>query len=233
MDEKRKNKIKNDKLPSKDDLIVDYIKDQLEEKMQASAMDINVFCKDGFVHMYEMVDVLAEKKLADEIAKNIDGVRNLESKITIAMDSNITDKHMEREVFNRLSAAAHSEDLVGVGVKVHAGVANLVGVTDNLFQAHEAMDLASQVRGIKDVVNNIQVSTAGEYDDVVINSKITQALSQVDISYQDIAHSVKSGLVTLNGYVDDRHQMEIAKEISMGVDGVRKVINRIKIRKNR
>ena len=230
MDEKRKNRIKHDKLPSKDDLIVDYIKDQLEEKMQASAMDINVFCKDGMVHMYGMVDVLAEKKLAENIAKNIDDVRKIENKITVAMDSSISDKHMEKEVINRLTGAAHSEELTGVGVRVEDGVANLMGTADTLQQAHEAMNLASQVRGIKDVVNNIQVAT-GEYDDAIINSRITQALSITDISYQDIAHSVKKGRVTLDGYVDDRHQMETAKEIAMGVEGVRKVVNQLKLRK--
>lgn len=231
MDAKRKNKIKNDKLPSKDDLIVDYIKDQLEEKMQASAMDINVICKDGMVHIFGMVDVLSEKKLAECIARNINGVRGIENKITVAMDSNITDKHMQKELESRLRAAAHGEDLAGVGVKVQDGVANLMGTTNNLMQAHEAMSLASQVRGIKDVVNNIHVATSGEYDDAIINSRITQALSTTQLSYQDIAHTVSKGQVILNGWVNDRHEMETAKEIAMGVEGVRKIINRLKLRK--
>lgn len=229
----KKNKLKADykQIPSKDNLIVDYIKDQLEEKMQASAMDINVFSKDGIVHMSGMVDVLAEKKLAEDIAKNIDGVKMIDNSITIAMDSNITDKHMEKEVSNRLLDASHRESLLGVGVKVEDGVANLIGSTDTLQQAHDAMDLASQVRGIKDVVNNINISTSEKYDDVVINSRITQALSTTDLSYQDIAHTVRNGKATLDGYVDSRDQMETAKEIAMGVEGVKKIINRIKVRK--
>ncbi len=231
MVEKRKNQIKHDKLPSNDDLIVDYIKDQLEEKMQASAMDINIFCKDAVVHMSGMVDVLAEKKTAEEIVHTIDGVLKVENKITIAMDSNITDKHMEKEVANRLSATAHSEELTGVGVNIHDGVASLIGTTNTLGQAHEAMYLASQVRGIKDVVNNINVASSVEYDDAIINSRITQALSTADISYQDIAHTVSHGRVTLNGYVDSRSQMEVAKELTMGVAGVQKVNNKLKLRK--
>ncbi|MBB6215133.1 osmotically-inducible protein OsmY [Anaerosolibacter carboniphilus] len=231
MDEKRKNKIKNDKLPGKDDLIVDLAKDQLEEKMQASAMDINLFCKDGYVHMYGMVDVLAEKKMAESVVKSIDGVRKIENKITVAMDSNITDKHMEKEVLNRLMNGQRSEDLVGVSVKVEDGVANLIGNTKTLMDAHTAMSVASEVRGIKDVVNNIEVSDDVAYDDATLNSRVTQALSTTALNYPDIIHTVVHGRVTLNGFVNSRHEMEMAKEIAMGVEGVRKVVNRLKVRR--
>lgn len=230
----KKNKIRSvyKKNPSKDNLVVDHIKDQLEEKMQASAMDINLFAKDGVVHLSGMVDVLSEKKAAEDIVKTINGVKKIENKITIAMDSNITDKHMEKEVANRLLSSAHSEDLEGVGVKIEDGVANLVGNANTLQQAHQAMDLAAQVRGVKDVVNNINVGSSEEYDDAVLNSRVTQALSTVDIGYEDIGHWVQKGKVTLDGYVDSQAQMEAAKEITMGVEGVKKVVNKLKIRKD-
>lgn len=231
MDEKRKNKIKNDKLPSKDDLIVDYSKDQLEEKMQASAMDINLFCKDGIVHMYGMVDVLSEKKMAESIVKNIDGVRKIENKITVAMDSNITDKHMEKEINEALLTDRDSDRLAGVGIHVEDGVANLIGHADTLADSHIAMKVASETRGIKDVVNNISLNGVGIHDDAIINSKVTQALSTTDISYPDISHHVDKGKVVLSGHVNNRQEMELAKEITMGIEGVRKVINRLKIRK--
>ena len=230
MTHKRMNHIIQDKLPGKDDLIVDQIKDQLEEKMQASAMDINVFCKDGYVHMYGMVDVLSEKKTAESIVKGIDGVRKIENKITVAMDSNITDRHMEKELMSRLITESEDGDLAGVGVKVEDGVANLMGNAQTLHDAHHAMDVASQVRGIKDVVNNIQISTADTHDDVNINSRITQVLSTTELSYQDIAHNVHHGRVTLMGYVNNRREMELAKELTMGVEGVTKVVNKLKLR---
>ncbi|MTI57695.1 BON domain-containing protein [Geosporobacter ferrireducens] len=232
MDEKRKNQIKQDKLPSKDDLIVDYIKDQLEEKMQASAMDINLFCKDGTVHMYGMVDVLSEKKMAESIAKNIDGVRKIENKITIAMDSNITDTHMKKEITESFMTDRDADRIRGVGIHVEDGVANLVGSVHTLEDAHIAMKVASESRGIKDVVNNIKIDSLNIHDDAVINSKVTQALSTTDISYPDISHHVDHGRVVLSGHVNNRQEMELAKEIAMGIEGVRKVINRLKIRRD-
>lgn len=231
MNKKRKNQIIHDKLPSRDDLIVDQIKDQLEEKMQASAMDINLFCKDGYVHMYGMVDVLAEKKRAESIAKSVEGVRKIENKITVAMDSNITDKHMEKEIIHRLTGGEGSKSLLGVSVKVEDGVANLIGTAETLKDVHGAMAVASEVRGIKDVVNNIEISDTASYDDASVNSRITQALSTTDLNYPDIIHTVEHGKVTLKGFVNSRQEMELAKEIAMGVEGVRKVVNRLKIRK--
>lgn len=230
MTHKRTSNIVHDKLPSKDDLIVDYIKDQLEENMQASAMDINLFCKDGMVHMYGMVDVFSEKIMAEKIARQIDGVRKLENKITVAMDSNITDKHMQKEVMDRLLQGRDTKNLTSVGIKVEDGVANLMGSVRTLKDAHQAMSIASEVRGIKDVVNNINLSTAKEFDDATINSYVTQALSTTDLSYGDIAHSVEDGRLTLRGYVNNHEEMEFAKEIAMGVEGVKKVKNSLQIR---
>ncbi|MCT4619508.1 MAG: BON domain-containing protein [Marinisporobacter sp.] len=228
MVKKRVNKITDNKVPSRDDLITDTLKDQLEEKMQASSMDINVFCRDGYVHMSGMVDVLSEKKYAESIAKGITGVQKIENKITVAMDSNITDSHMEKEVINKLQGV---EKLSSVGAKVEDGVANLLGSTHTLKDAHTAMNIASSVRGIKDVVNNIHLPRK-DFDDATLNSYVTQALSTAPLSYMDIAHSVNNGKLTLSGYVNNRHEMELAKEIAMDVEGVRKVINKLKLRKS-
>lgn len=229
MQDKRANWIQDDKTPSQDNLIVDKIKDQLEEKMQESAMDINVFCKDGYVHLSGIVDVLAEKIKSEDVTRSIDGVRKVENKITIAMDSNITDKHMVKEVTNKLR---EHNDLNGVSAKVHDGVANLIGSTHTLKEAKEACSIASQSRGIKDVVNNINVETHGQYDDSTLSSRVASALSTTDLSYMDIGHRVKNGKLTLSGFVNNRQEVELAKEICMGVEGINKVINRLKIRKD-
>ncbi|SHK18180.1 BON domain-containing protein [Paramaledivibacter caminithermalis] len=229
MQDKRANWIQDDRSPSQDDVIVDKIKDQLEEKMQESAMDINVFCKDGYVHLSGIVDVLSEKIKSEDIVRSIDGVRKIENKITVAMDSNITDKHMEKEIVSRLRK---NEALNGVNTKVNDGVSNLIGSTRTLKEAKEACSLASKTRGIKDVVNNIKIESYGEYDDSTISSKVGTALGKTDLSLMDIGHNVKNGKLTLSGFVNSRQEIELAKEIAMEVEGVRKVINKLKIRRD-
>jgi osmotically-inducible protein OsmY len=48
----------------------------------------------------------------------------------------------------------------------------------------------------------------------------------------DIGHNVKNGKLTLSGFVNSRQEIELAKEIAMEVEGVRKVINKLKIRRD-
>ncbi len=229
MQDKRANWIQDDKSPSRDDLIVDLIKDQLEEKMQESAMDINVASRNGYVQMSGIVDVFAEKTTAEDIARGIEGIKQIENNITVAMDSNITDKHIEKEAINKLRK---NHNLDSISIKIQDGVANLIGSSDSLYEAKKACNVASQVRGVKDVVNNVKIESYGDVDDSTLNSRVTQALSTTNLSYQDINHDVNKGKLTLGGYVNNKEEVELAKEISMGVEGVRKVINKIKIRKD-
>lgn len=212
---------------TKDEEVVDHIKDQLEEDMQGSAMDINVTCRDGSVQLSGIVDVLAEKKFAEEVARGVDGVRRVENAITICMDGQFTDKHMEKEIRNNLFTS-ESRDKVGrVGIKVYDGVASLVGHTRTLKDAHLAMAIASKVRGVKDVVNNINITTVGDFDDVTINNTIHQRLNN-----NDITCDVNKGVVHLMGFVNSKSEVEFARETAMDVEGVKKVRNRLKIRKN-
>ena len=53
------------------------IKDRLEEKMGASAMDINVEYFDEFVRLSGFVDVLAEKTFAQEITKTVSSIKKI------------------------------------------------------------------------------------------------------------------------------------------------------------
>ena len=215
---------------SKDERITDTIKEKLHEWMQESAMDINLFCRDGYVHMSGIVDVLTEKKYAEEVAINTTGVRKVENKITVAMDGNFNDKHIEKEVLNKLSDY-DNESVSGLGVKVNDGVVNILGEVDTLMDANIAMNLASQIRGVKNVVNNTNIASAGKYDDASISNKILQELSRTTLSYKDIHRDVDGGIVRLSGYLNNSAEVELAKEIAMNVEGVRKVINKIHARK--
>ncbi|RKD32765.1 BON domain-containing protein [Thermohalobacter berrensis] len=216
---------------SKDELIVDLIKDQLEEKMQASSMDINVTCRSGVVNLSGFVDVLKEKKFAENIARKINGVKKVENNLTIGVDSQITDKHIEKEVINKLNNNKINDKTHGIGVKVNDGVVNLVGHVDKVKDAHIAMDLASQVRGVKDVVNNTENINKGIIDDVSINNAIRERLNDANFSGEDIVCDVVDGKVTLSGYTKSKREIELAKEIAMDIEGVNKVRNKIQIRK--
>lgn len=215
--------------PASDETIIANIHEKLHEKMQASAMDIKATSRDGYVHLSGIVDLYSEKKLAEEIAIHTEGIKGIENKITVAMDSNITDKHIEKEVLNKLQSQ-DNEAVAGVGVKVTDGVVSLMGNLSTLNDSNKAMHIAATARGVKDVVSNIEVGR-GEYTDTGISNKILQELSNTELSFKDLARDVSGGVVTLSGFLNSKEEIEIATEIAMGVEGVKKVRNKIKIRK--
>ncbi len=216
---------------SNDEKITDVIKEKLHEAMQESAMDINLFCRDGLVHMSGIVDVLTEKQYAEEVAVHTTGVRGVENKITVAMDGNFTDKHIEKEVRSTLAEYENNDTITGLGVRVNDGVVSIVGHVDTLMDANIAMNLASRIRGVKNVVNNTSLASSEKYDDTFISNKILQELSKTELSYKDIHRDVDGGTVRLSGYLNSPAEVELAKEIAMNVEGVRKVINNIHSRK--
>ncbi len=213
----------------RDELLAHQVKNHINKEMRESALYINVSCLNGCIQLSGIVDVLSEKMKSEDIARSIDGIKKIENGLTVSMDSNFNDKHMEKEVTNKLRK---SNAFNSISVKMEDGVANLIGSSDTLKKAKTAYHLASEVRGVKDVVNNVKINTYGEIDDATLNSRVTQALSNTDLSYPDINHDVKKGRLTLGGYVNNQKEVEIAKEIATGVEGIRKVINRLKIRKD-
>lgn len=143
---------------NRDAEIVQRIKKELENKMQLSAMDINVDCREGNVILYGVADVLAEKMFAEEIARNIDGVLSVENDITISMDSsNITDSHIRNEIENKLYKSEKKEGLSNVGVDVKGGTAVLMGSVEDDLDKKKAIELASSARGVAEIVDNIEV----------------------------------------------------------------------------
>lgn len=79
------------------------IKKILEDKMAASALDINVESKDGYIHLSGIVDTLSEKIAAEKIVQYIDGVERVENNISIATDGYIPDSDIENYVRQRIN----------------------------------------------------------------------------------------------------------------------------------
>ncbi|KAB3531277.1 BON domain-containing protein [Alkaliphilus pronyensis] len=213
-----------------DHILEEIIKNRIHKNMQASGMDIKLFCRDGHVHLSGIVDLLAEKKEAEEVARQIDGVKSIDNKITVAMDSNITDKHIHKEATEKFQQQ-ENQAVKGVGIKVNDGVVSLIGSVNTLKDVDLAMRIAAENRGVKDVVNNLNIDSFGKYTDASISNRILQSLSQTDISYKDVHREVSGGVVSLFGYLNSQQEVELAKEIAMDVEGVKKVINHLQVRK--
>lgn len=212
-----------------DSEIVERIRNLLEDELQELSYDIKVRCVDGHVTISGIVDTLSEKSKIEELVRRVDGVKKIENSLTISTDGTFTDKEAEFEVINKLRK---NPELNSVGVKVEGGIAILMGTVDNAKVKRTAMETAKEAFGIKDVVSNMQVKDAGKIDDITLTNKIVEELRNHGISNNDINISVDDGYVRLSGFVNGRHEMEMAIEIIEEIEGVRKVRNLLKTRRD-
>lgn len=214
---------------SSDQVLTENIERHLEDKMQASAMDINVYVHNGVVQLQGFVDTLAEKLTAEEIARQTAGIQKVENTLTICTEGNINDKHIQKEVVSKLHSEKHG-DLDSINVEIRDGSTVLIGVTENLAFERQAMQIASSTRGVKDVVSNIKIKHENTLDDTTITNRIVHALSTTHLSFKDICTDVYNGEVTLSGEVRTQDESQLAEKTASHVEGVRKIRNNLKVR---
>jgi osmotically-inducible protein OsmY len=213
-----------------DDRISKEIKEALDKEMSESAMDINVDSRDNFVTLSGMVDTLAEKRAAEEIATLINEIKGIENNITISTDGTITDKEVESEVINKLRRSRFEGKLTGVSATVSGGTAVLKGSVETLRYKKLAVNETEKALGVKDIVSNLSIESEGKYDDASIDNELSRQFHKESLSIPDIVSNVHGGVVHLSGHVDTRHDMELAVEIAEGIEGVTKVVNMINLR---
>lgn len=125
------------------------------------------------------------------------------------------DKIIEKNIREKLE-----KEMVSYGVDINVrcinGHVTLYGIVDNLSEKHHAQKIAESVEGVE--------------KDVSLVNLVVQKLSRYDLSLPDLVITANNGTVTLSGYVNNLKEKELANEAAQSVNGVKKVINHIKIR---
>jgi osmotically-inducible protein OsmY len=120
-----------------------------------------------------------------------------------------------------------------VGVAVRDGVTTLTGSVDTLSKKWAAERAALRVRGVKAVVNNVEVRLApsDEQTDVDLAQSVARALEMDSLVPDDMVKvSVSGGWVTLRGEVAWDYQRREAERVVRTLTGVKGVSNLITVR---
>lgn len=210
-----------------DHIISQKAKHQLELEMGPSAKDINVSTHSGSLQLSGIVDVLAEKKQAEDISLKINGVKIIKNNITISTDGTISDKEIEGKINKKLRTNINNS-LVGVSARVDGGVAVLKGSVETQSDRRSALEEASKALGVKDVVNNMDLKL--QNDDIAIQNELNRLFVTSYIDNQDVKPYIDEGTITLYGYVNNDEEAQNLKAIAEEIPGVKKVINKLKNR---
>jgi len=141
------------------------------------SFDINTDVKDGNVVLTGKVDNSVDKKLAEELVANIDGVMSVDNKLTIVsdndMESDVSDD-MEETVDEGTSELTDAKiatviktrllmdtDISGfdIDVDVENGVVMLTGDVDSDAERDLAVEIAKNASDVKEVKSELRVVT--------------------------------------------------------------------------
>jgi len=140
-------------------------------------------------------------------------------------DAGVTDV-VDRELLFDDAVSAHLVD-----VQTSDGIVTLTGTVDHLLSQERAARIAEPVKGVRSVVNRIEVRPADTISNEELQGQIVKALlnDPAADSYEVSVEVVKDGHVVLSGRVDSWEEKELSAKVAKGVRGVRALTNDIDI----
>jgi len=130
--------------------------------------------------------------------------------ITLAIDTQLS---------NDENVPSHMIDMI-----TKDGIVKMTGSVDNLLARQRAAKVAETVKGVRAVINGIEVRPTARADEQ-IRLDVEQALQDDPATdpYK-LSVTVQNGAVSLNGRLGSWHEEELCVQVAKGVKGVRQVI---------
>ena len=139
----------------------------------------------------------------------------------------------DQELANRLAEELQADPGVRAGqieVDSQDGVVSLTGQVDHLLAKRRAARIAGTIRGVRSVVNRLQVQASESRKDEEIRADVIAALKVNPATEAfEVEVQVQDGIVTLDGQVDSYQERELAKTIAASVRGVAVIRDQLSI----
>ena len=135
--------------------------------------------------------------------------------ITLAVDT---------ELENDDGVPAHQID-----VRTENGIVSLSGSVPHLLARERAGEIATMVKGVRSVINRIEIRTVLRTDDGIRTDVELALLTDPATNFFGIKVGVRDGTVSLSGRVDSWQEERLCVLVAKGVKGVREVISNIDV----
>ncbi len=131
-------------------------------------------------------------------------------------------------------AADPDVDKYEIDVDTEQGVVHLRGEVETQAEKDEAERIARNTRGVRDVVNQIQLMREGAGSgpdwDAWVTTKVKSKLAvDPDIRAFNIDVDTENGIVYLTGIVEKEEDRMEAERLARGVEGVERVVNNLQL----
>jgi len=178
----------------------------------------------GFLKLTAIVGVLA-------VASACSATRTQQSAGEVIDDSVLTSKVKVALIDDPTTKAGQ------INVETYRGVVQLGGFVDNAQQKAQATKVARSVTGVKEVRNDLLISTkphattGQDIDDSALTTSVkAKLMDDTTTKAYEINVGTQKGVVQLTGFVDSTTMKARAGELARSVDGVKDVRNDLEIR---
>ena len=202
----------------------DAVMRQLEWDPEVEASAIGVAARNGTVTLTGYIDTYAGKLAAERAAKRVQGVRAVANDLEVRLRLERTDADIAQDAARAL--ALWDTIPANVQAVVHNGHLTLTGSVDSLYQKESAEEALRHIRGVRQVLNHVEVAPKAVVSDV--RHRIVKALHRnADVDARHIKVVVSGDTVTLTGTVGTWLQRDCAESAAANAPGIARVDNRI------
>jgi osmotically-inducible protein OsmY len=227
-----------------------------DPEIKLSAIDVTTG-GGGVVTLEGMVDSDEDKTKAVRIARETEGVTRVEDRLRVETSGAggpaavSTPTQPDPWITAKIQAKYFVDDDVKartIDVTTHNGAVTLQGVVGSEAERRQAVAIARNTDGVREVTDQLRVDTAmarsdsrppsGTGRDVVtverpdpwITMKIqAQYFLDADVKGRQIDVDTRNGVVTLKGAVDNAQQKQEAEQIARETEGVKRVLNQLTV----
>ena len=213
------------------------IQQAVSQKLQHAKQltNVNASVEDGIVTLTGTVNLYQDKLDAAKKVKKLANVTGVRNDITVAgttvSDSQLQQKLQKKLAYDRVGYFDNAFNYVDVSVK--DGVVTLNGYAEWDPPKDSALAIAANMPGVKDVVNDVSVLPASQFDDSLRmrTARVIYRDSVLSRYASDPARPIRivvdNGHVTLYGTVDSAMDKTIAGMRARSVPGAFSVDNKL------
>jgi osmotically-inducible protein OsmY len=201
----------------------------------------------GVVTVEGTVDSEQDKSEAVRIARETEGVTRVDDRLRVSPGATReqTERALNAVEDAWLTAKVEAKYFVDADVKARnidvetrSGVVTLQGVVGSEDEKRQAVALARNTDGVREVNDQLKVdaslrgarSGAMDRPDLWITTKIqSKYFLDPDVKGHQINVDTTKGVVTLKGFVDNAEQKQEAEQIARDTTGVQRVVNQLTV----
>jgi osmotically-inducible protein OsmY len=215
-------------------------------------LNINTTTRDGNVMLSGSVNNEVQRELAEDLALGVRGVRFVDNQLVV-INTVIGEKEQRswsQRLEDRVVTAAVRSRMLGsgefkglkIGISTVNNVVTLYGVVPTEAHVDSMMGIASNTKGVDEVVNQLTVRTKDDAYDIVrgtgqqisdewLESRVSTAIMlNRHLRLRELDVEVDDGICMLSGTVDSEEKRILAEDVARNIQGITEVRNTITVR---